>query len=150
MADAQSADNAVEVLRDVPTVMAWLRQKYSKSVVWLEADATAMDSAVGAVARRDEDEDEDVSSLAVATYVAGARSRARTKSTALKEVTRMYSTKLGHISTTFGAWGVFRDNLMSCRPTTANSARARWASSTLFMRTGRCRARSQSPICTSS
>jgi hypothetical protein len=72
-----------------------------------------MDSAVGAVAGRDDNEDEEVSSGAVATSIAGARSRARTKSTALKQVTQTYSVKLGHIATNFGALGAFRNSLGS-------------------------------------
>jgi len=110
-AKADPGDNAVPVLRDAEGVMAWLRAKNTKTIIQVEADATAMDSAAGAVAARDDDDEEEVSSGSVATSVAGKRARARTKSTALKQVTQSYSKKLGHITTTFGAWGVFRDSL---------------------------------------
>jgi hypothetical protein len=110
-AKADPDDNAVPVLRDAEGVMAWLRAKNTKTIIQVEADATAIDSSVGAVAGQDDDDDEEVSSGSVATSTAGKRARARTKSTALKQVTQSYSKKLGHITTTFGAWGVFRDSL---------------------------------------
>jgi hypothetical protein len=108
--DAQPADNVVLALRDAPTLMAWLRQKYSKSIVQVEADATVINSAVGVVAGHDADKNEELSSGVVATSNAGARSRARTKLTVLKKVTLTYSTESGHIATTSNASGTFRDS----------------------------------------
>jgi hypothetical protein len=87
-------------------VTSWLRARNSKSAVEVEIEATVMDIAAGAVAGRDDDKNEEVSSGAVATCVASACSRARTKSMELKE-TQTYSVKLGHITSTFNAWGAF-------------------------------------------
>ena len=103
-------DNAIPTLRKAKEVMAWFRKRNTKTAVQVEADATQQDSSVGAVAGRDDSDDEEVTS-GPATSVAGKRSRARTKSVALKGVTQSYSKKLGHITTTFEAWKAFRDSL---------------------------------------
>jgi hypothetical protein len=60
-AKAHPDDNAVPVIRDAEGVMAWLRAKITKTIIQVEADATAMDSSVGRVAGHDDDDDEEVS-----------------------------------------------------------------------------------------
>ena len=73
---------------------------------------TVQDSAVEDVAGKDDDDDEEVSSgprvimSKLATLV-----RTRDKSSVLKNVTGTYSGKIGHITTIFGAWRIFRDFL---------------------------------------
>jgi hypothetical protein len=118
-AKAGASDNAVPVLRKASELMAWLRARYRKTAQQVEADATVQDSSVGAVAGRADDDEEVTSGRpavsgsgeAVAVSKPATAVRARTKSSELKQVSQTYSSKLGHVVTTFGAWRVFRDSL---------------------------------------
>ena len=105
-------DNAVPMLKKVEEVLAFLRGKHPKSKQQIEADMTVKDSAVGAVAGKDDDDDEEVSSgPGIIMSKPATNVRARDKSSILKNVTDTYSGKIGHITTTFGSWKRFRDSL---------------------------------------
>ena len=97
-------DNAVPTQKQVDEVLAFLRGKHKKSKQQIEANMTVQDSAVGAVAVKDDDDDEEFSSgPRIIMSKPAAATRARDKSSILKNVTGTYSGKIGHITTTFGA-----------------------------------------------
>ena len=111
-ANKELDDNAVPTLKKVDEILAFLRDKYRKSEKQIQADMTVQDSSVGAVAGKDDDDDEEISSgPRVIMSKPATATRARDKSSILKNVTATYSSKIGHIATTFGAWKVFRDSL---------------------------------------
>jgi hypothetical protein len=109
-------DNAVPTLKKVDEVLAFLRGKHAKSKQQIEANMTVQDSAEGVVAGKDDDNDEEVSSVPrviprIIMSKLATNVRAREKNSILKNITGNYSGKIGHITTTFGAWKIFRDSL---------------------------------------
>ncbi len=97
-------ENAVPTLKKLDEILAFLRDKYQKTKKQIEADMTVQDSSVGAVAGKDDDNDEEISSAPrVVMSKPATVVKARDKSPVLKNVTSTYSSKIGHIATTFGA-----------------------------------------------
>lgn len=109
-AKATPDDDAIPTLKDALGVIAFLKSISQKTQTQQEADKTEIGS-VNAVAGKDDSEDEEVSSGGPIQSSAGERPRARLAAPELKKLTQTYSKKLGHISTTFSAWKVFRDAL---------------------------------------
>jgi len=65
---------------------------------------TVQDSAVGAVAGKDDDDDKEVSfGPRIIMSKPATTVRARDKSSVLKNVTGSHSRRIGHITTSFGA-----------------------------------------------
>ncbi len=68
-------DNALPILKQASTIMAWLHQHAAKSEAQIERGKTVMERANGAVAGRGANDDDEISSGNVSSAGGALRSR---------------------------------------------------------------------------
>ena len=94
-------DNTIPVLRHADKIMACFRETESKTPLDNKRDRTVQDEAEGAVAGRDDDDDEEISSRGGTVSRAANVTRARDKSSELKNVKTSYANKLSSLTATW-------------------------------------------------